>query len=227
MRNQVTRMRGQVLRFGVSALLVALVAPAAAWANGPGDGSGNKEARKERRAKFVAKMKAHRGKMLREKLGLNEERAKQVEVVMERFHGQRRALHQQMEVHHKALRKLLKADSNDQQAYKKAVDGMIAGRDKMQQLKREQIGQLRKLLTPKEQAKAMLLMHRMKRRMHHKMMRMHHGKGGKGWRGGKGRRGGGPAAEHAGWEHEGPPMHDGPPPHGPDGGPPEDFDDPE
>lgn len=194
-------------------VVVAMLVPAMAMAE-PGQGRSDVD-RKAKRAKFMAKMKQHRGRMLREKVGLSEAKAQKLERIMDGFHQKRRALHQQMRSNHKALRQLLKADSNDQQAYKKSVDGLIDARDRMQKLKRQQIRAMRKHLTPKQQAKAMMALHRMKRKMHHKMRRMHRKH--RGMRGSGANRRGSPEGARGGPEHEGPPPHhlghDGPPPY--------------
>jgi Spy/CpxP family protein refolding chaperone len=215
----------------VAALLMAsLVAPVAAFAKGPQDGD-RRAKHTQKRAKFIAKMKQKRAKILRGKVGLSEKKAQRVEQMMDTFHKQRRTIKKSMRASHKELRALLKGDSNDQAAYKRAVDTLVAGKAKIETLKRQQINGLRKVLTPKEQAKAMMAVHRMKRHMHRFMRKMHRqrrgpdGKRGKRMRGERGpRAGGAPGAGHAGFDRGAPAMDgpggddfDGPPPHDLDG----------
>lgn len=171
---------------------------------------------KARRAKFMAKMKVRRGKILREKVGLPEARAKRIESMMDGFHTQMRAVKKQMRVQHLALRKLLKQDSADEAAYKTALDSIVASKQQIDRLKAANIDAIRKQLSYKEQAKAMMALHHMKRGMHRFMGRHHGGpKGKRGGRMGHGRAGGdarhgpppGPAFDSDDGDDE-PPMTD-------------------
>lgn len=171
--------------------------------------AGAREQRKQRRAKFVAKMKAHRGKMLREHVGLSDAKATKVERLMNNFHEKRRAVRASMRPHHRQLRRLLKQDSNDQGSYKRALDAVIAGRAKIARLKDEQVRRLRTLLSPKQQAKVLMAMLKMKRRMHRRMMkarssRSFEGRAGRGRMGRRGRLGPGAAGDQgeAPWEDD-------------------------
>lgn len=180
--------------------VVGLALPNLAVAGGP-DGANDGHAKHGKR--FEAKMKKHRGKMLRERIGLNEGKAQQVEKLMDEFHTRKRALRQEMRANHKALKTLLAGDSNDQRAYQVAVQAMISARAQVAQLHDQEIAALRTLLTPKQQAKALMALHRMKQHMRHRMHRMHR----------KGRHGSAQGGA------DGPPQHgdrSGPPQHGAD-----------
>ncbi len=180
-------------------LALALAIPVAAFARGPGADGG---ARKERRARFIKKIKQHRAKMLRQQVGLNEAKAAQVEKILDGFHTRRRALRKDMRAQHKALKQLLAQDSNDQKAFQLAVDAMVATRAQLAKLHDRQIDALRRVLTPKQQAKALMALHKMKRKIRHRMHRMHrkHRRGGRGGPGGPDGFGGpphdGPGGEH-------------------------------
>ncbi len=179
----------------VTALVAALAVPLFATAHPRGERDGKPNA--ERRAKFHKKMKERRAKLLRDKLQLPESRAAQVEKALDAFRAKRKPLRKAMHQHHKTLRKLLKDDSNDQQAYTKVLADLMSTRKQLKALQDAQIEGLRQLLTPKQQAQMMVAHHKMRRHM----MRRHMRRGGKkGWRQGRGHHG-----------HRG---H-----HGPDGGP--------
>ncbi len=125
------------------------------------------------------KMKAMRAKMLREKVGLTEEKAKQVEGVLDGFHDRHVQLRKAFKENMKAIKDLVKADSADQDAYTKALLAMRDNHKAQQVLMDEQMEALKKVLTPKEQAKMFLAHQKMKMKMK-KFMKGKHGKGGDG-----------------------------------------------
>ena len=149
----------------------------------------------EQRANFKKKMQARFSKLLREKMQLPDATAQQVETLVRANMGKKKPLHQQMRTQRKALHKLLKEDSNDQQAYADALDGLKKTRTALRTLHEAQIAELQKLLTPKQQAQLLAA---------HHQMRKHMGRGGRGGKRGmhKGKRDGqgrrakrGPAAD--------------------------------
>lgn len=115
----------------------------------------------QERERFHGKMKQRMAKVLRERVGLDEARAKQVEAIFERRRQQGRALHEQLRTHREALRKLLEADSSDQAAYQRALDGLQAAHKALRAHREQGIAEARRVLTPKEQAKLLRAMHRM------------------------------------------------------------------
>jgi Spy/CpxP family protein refolding chaperone len=100
-------------------------------------------------------------KMLKEKVGLDEAAASEVEVVLEEFHGQRMELHEEVKARTDAVKELLTQDSNDQEAYAVALDAVMKAREEMHALKLEEIEALRKVLTPKQQAQMLMSLRRM------------------------------------------------------------------
>ncbi len=199
----------EMMKFALVAIVVlGFVVPATVLAN-PKGGEGRRQMRKQHRAMFKAKMKKVRAKVLRERVGLSEKRAVRLEQTLDGFNKQRWLIKKEMHRNHKKLRQLLLDDSNDQRAYKQSIDALAVGRAKIDVLKGEQMSALRKQLNPKEQAKAMMALHRMRRRMHRRMRKMHRGqrRGGKAWRG-HGRRDAnrGPPPAGAGSEVDGPLM---------------------
>lgn len=186
-------------RLGVIAAAVTLGALLLSpmWASARPGGRG--EHSEQDRQRFHAKMKERMAKMLRQEVGLDEARAKQVEAIFEGRHKAARQLHEQLRTHRQALRALLEADSNDQAAYQKALDGIEAGHKALRAHREEGIAQARRILSPKEQAKLLRAMHQ---RGKHRM-----GRGGRGHHGPRGPDGDGP-------DGAGPDADDGP---GPDG----------
>ena len=118
----------------------------------------------EKGAQMRGKMKEFRGKVLREKLGLPEDRAVKVEAVLDGFMEQRHKLKEEMRAEMKTVKELLKADSNDMDAYEAAVTNLMAVRSKMEALHAQQFEELREILNPKEQAKVLLALRKMYRK---------------------------------------------------------------
>lgn len=139
---------------------------------------------------MMEKMKEVRGELLREKAGLSEEKAQQVEAVLDANHEQRMELRDVMHSNMEALRQLLNDDSNDQEAFAAALLAVKETRKALQDLREEELEAATQFLTPKEQAKVIVSL----KRMHHKarkfMKRQGKGKGmrgeGKAGRGGRG-----------------------------------------
>lgn len=191
-------------RLALAALLCGLVAVPMLVSARPGQGrdQGRRGPPSEaEREAFHGKMKARMAKVLRQDVGLDEARAKQVEAIFARQHASTKQLRESLHTHHQALRALLESDSNDQAAYSKALDGIEAAHKGLRAQRERGIAEARKILNPKEQAKMLRAMH--------KARRHHFGKRGRGRRGHGGPGHGGP--DHDGPDHDGP-GQDAPPP---------------
>ncbi|MCO4763437.1 MAG: hypothetical protein KC502_18110 [Myxococcales bacterium] len=172
-------MNNAMIRGSVVMALVALLAvPAFAQPGGPPhggmggpghggmrDGHGHPGA-KQMRKRIRARLLALRSELLRKDVGLTETRAKKAEGVLARFAKERRTLQRSAHQHTKAVHLLVRSDSNDQAAYRQAVNGMIAAREALASLHGREFAALRKILKPKEQALLLLGLHRLKRRSH-------------------------------------------------------------
>ncbi len=144
----------------------------------------------------MEKFKEKRGKLLREKVGLEEAEAVQVEAVMDRYRTERQELMEQVRDAKKVLKTLLDEDSEDQLAYQSQLDVLLAVRASMHEMHNAEITELRELLTPKKATKLLALMERVHKRMRgmkHRGERCKDGdchkkdrKGGKGGFGGQG-----------------------------------------
>lgn len=117
------------------------------------------------RAGKQKRLRAMRHKLLRRKLGLSEARASKVEKILERFTPQRREIKKETRAARRSLRLLFRANSDDQQAYKKALARLRAGHKAMQQLRDSEFTALQAELTPKEQAMMLRALQQLQRRM--------------------------------------------------------------
>ena len=67
--------------------------------------------------------------------------------------------------------KLLKADSNDQQAYKDAIKGYRDADKKLRAVRDKEFDEIAKLITPKEQAKLVVALRKMQAKIQNAMRR--------------------------------------------------------
>ena len=110
-------------------------------------------------------MKKLRHKVLEQRAGLDQAKIKKVEVILDRHAPKRAALQRNLEQHRKSIRKLLESDSNDQAAYERAIDGLRKAQDDLHVLRNKEIDDLRKVLTPKEQAKVVVSVRKLQRKL--------------------------------------------------------------
>mgnify|MGYP007107012018 CR=1 FL=1 len=158
-----------MVALSASALLVGMVLVGGQAEARPGDRHGPKsEAEREAAHEKIRKIWA---KTLRKRVGLSEAVARKVEKTQERFSQERRSLRRGMGQSKRALRMLLKSGSEDEKAFSLAVQRLLDGRRALEQLRRRQFEAMRQHLTSKEQAKLLMAMHRMRRRIHKNMRR--------------------------------------------------------
>lgn len=98
------------------------------------------------------RFKQARASILRKRLGLEEKRAQEVEKVLDKYAPERKKLRDSMRDQQKALRELIKKNSDDQAAFKRALDALADGQGKLNALRLQEQAELAKLLTPKQQA---------------------------------------------------------------------------
>lgn len=118
-----------------------------------------------KRPPMKERMKEMRGKLLRKRLGLSDDKAKKVEQTFDQYSASRHAAHQQLREARSQLRDLLKADSNDQAAYQKTVDALHQAHNTLHSLRNKEFEALKADLTPKQQAQLLRALHRMQRHM--------------------------------------------------------------
>lgn len=142
------------------AMVTALGVAAPAFAQGKGGAPPP-----DKRAQVEQRMKQVLHKVLRDRVGLDEKKATAVEKILEKNAKTERTLRQEQRKHRQELRALLKADSNDQAAYKRAITGLRASQKKLQAIHEQELDQVGRILTPKEQAKFLVAVTRMRQKL--------------------------------------------------------------
>ena len=102
---------------------------------------------------------------MRKRLGLDEKKAGEVEKVLDKYAPERKKLRQAMRDQQKALRELLKNKSEDQPAYKRALDSLTDNLTRLNTLRQQEQAELSRLMTPKQQAQLLEVMGRARRAM--------------------------------------------------------------
>ena len=115
--------------------------------------------------RFKERMTRMRGQILRNRVGLDDATAQQIEAELARLDPERRKLHQRKQQARRGLRQLIESDSNDQDAYTAALAEMRAVQKALSSLRERQFSALSGMLTPKQQARMFMAMQRMQRRM--------------------------------------------------------------
>ena len=106
-----------------------------------------------------------RSKLLRKRIGLDEERAQRCEAIFARFDEERRSIRADMKKSRRALRELEKSESEDDAAYEALVTRMLEARSAEHDLRMRQFASLRKELSGREQARLLRELRRLKRRI--------------------------------------------------------------
>ncbi len=117
-------------------------------------------------AEVQERVKKMRGKVLREKVGLSEEKAKKVEAIFDALEPERRKVREEVRTARKQLRELFKADSDDQAAYDAALAKLREATKKTVALRDKQFEALKKELTPKEHAKIVHRLDKLRKKVH-------------------------------------------------------------
>lgn len=119
----------------------------------------------EKRAEVESRIKQIRARVLRQEVGLTEEKARKVEAIMDRFQAERRPLREKIRAHRQAIARLLQADSNDQAAYSREIAGLRDAHRKLQASREHELDELQRILSPKEQAKTAAAVQKMRRKI--------------------------------------------------------------
>lgn len=127
---------------------LALTLTAPAWADRPaGPPPGHSGGR------FGEKMEAMRSRMLRERVGLTDEKAKRVEAILNKYAPERKRAHEAVRTAREDLRTLIDSKSEDENLYKNALQSVRDKRKAMQDLMDRAFNEVAKELTPREQAR--------------------------------------------------------------------------
>ena len=124
-----------------------------------------------------------RDKVLKDKIGLSDAKAKQVVTILQKYRAEQQKTRGEMREARQQLRKLLQDDSNDQAAYDSALTKLQQSATKIDQLRNQQFADLRTVLTPKEQAKTLRALQKVKRLLSQRRGQKGGNQGGKGQRG--------------------------------------------
>ena len=150
----------------VAALLTSAFAlPMLAQPSGPPPGivkGEGKDKPAEKRGAGRARLAKVRDKLLKQRLGLDDAAAKKVEGLLAEHAKARREANQKTRQAQRELRRLLRADDEDQDAYRKALLELEKSRETMEQLRKKHLAELKATLTPKQQAQLLQAMHRVR-----------------------------------------------------------------
>ena len=142
----------------MAAVLLCLAGSGWAQPFGPGPGAGH----------GWGKFKEVRGSLLRKKVGLTDPEVTQVEAILDRYHEERRSLMEAIRTARDTIRELLEQDSDDEAAFRAAVDAALSAERAMAELRFQEAEELGKVLSAKKQAR----LWRALEKMHRKGMRM-------------------------------------------------------
>src|SRR5258706_11902106 len=117
--------------------------------------SASAEPNEDKRAKVEARRKELMDRILQREVGLDENKADQVEKLLIKHQDERKRLQREVREQRQAMKALLADKSEDEAAYKKAVDGFRASQKKLQALRERELDDLAKVLKPREQARLM------------------------------------------------------------------------
>jgi Spy/CpxP family protein refolding chaperone len=103
-----------------------------------------------------------RSRVLREKVGLTDEKASKVDAILDRYAPERRRISLKIRDGRQKLKALLVLNSEDQAAYKGALEEVRTNRTALQGLMERAFNDIAAQLTPKEQARLFLALQDLK-----------------------------------------------------------------
>lgn len=110
----------------------------------------------DRGGHFEQRVHEMRSRVLRERIGLTEDKARKVEAILDRYAPERRRVATRMREALKKLRALTASNSDDQAAYRGALGQVRASRKALQELMDRAFTEVAKELTPREQVRLFL-----------------------------------------------------------------------
>jgi Spy/CpxP family protein refolding chaperone len=140
-------------------LACALITPIVVAAH-EGEGAPADE-RDERTKRFEER----RRRVLRERVGLTDDKAERVEAVFARMQAERRRLQSEAKSARQELRTLLDSDSEDQKAYGEALARLERAHKALAEVRYKYFAEVKTILTPKEQAKLLKALNQVKKAM--------------------------------------------------------------
>lgn len=103
-------------------------------------------------------------RLLQRRVGLDDATARKVIEVLRAHEGKRAELARKMRAEKRTLGRLVRQDSNDEAAYRQAIDNLMRTQQQLEALRFEEFKELRKVLTAKQQAKLLVELNRLMKR---------------------------------------------------------------
>jgi Spy/CpxP family protein refolding chaperone len=119
----------------------------------------------EKRAQVEARMRQVRLEILKKDVGLDAEKTRVVAALLDRHGAERKKLQAALANERRAVDELLKADSNDQAAYARALRALRARHAELAALRERELQEIGRHLTPKQQAKFLTALRRVHRKL--------------------------------------------------------------
>lgn len=119
----------------------------------------------DKRAKVEQRQRQVVAKVLRQEVGLEEKKADAVMKILAKHQPERSKLQAQHRQHRRDLRDLLQSDSADEAQYKKGIDGFRSTQKKLNALRDQEMDEIAKLISPKQQAKLFAALERLRKKL--------------------------------------------------------------
>jgi Spy/CpxP family protein refolding chaperone len=119
----------------------------------------------DKRAKVEQRQKQVVSKVLRQEVGLDEKKSEAVMKILAKHQTERSKLQTQHRQYRRDLRDLLQSDSSDEARYKKGVDGFRSTQKKLNALRDQEMDEIARLISPKEQAKLFAALERLRKKL--------------------------------------------------------------
>ena len=87
-----------------------------------------------------------------QRIGLDPATAQKVQQIHRKYQAERQPIKQQVQTHRARIAELLRANSDDQNAYRAAIQGLKTARKTLEATKDREAAELQQVLTPKQQA---------------------------------------------------------------------------
>ena len=150
-------------------LIIGLIPAGNTWAKSNGMKPTHRHAQAV--AKEVIEL---RGRLLREMVGLSNERAEEAENVLKSFDDEHQKYTAMLDASKRQVHALLEVDSNDSDAYTMAVESMRRAHQRLHELRDRQFRAMQELLAPKEQALFFQSLGRLRHEVRKRMRRARH-----------------------------------------------------
>jgi hypothetical protein len=125
------------------------------------------DVRREKQMQIETRLRDAVARALRRDVGLDEQKAVQIEKTLQQFAPERQRLRLELSAARGQVKALLKQDSDDQKSYQAALARFRDAQKKLRALREREFDAISKQLNPKQQAKLVESL----RKLHHKLGR--------------------------------------------------------